>query len=956
MNMRDQKMINTDERGAALAIAIIVMAILLAFAALALSRARSEISISASDTAESRTFSAAEAALEDTTRDFATRVNNKLVLSQADIDSLKQSQVPFFSDKYIFTKDIRLVEEARPENLTKGEFQGLVSLRDKWDIIVQAKEIDTGAESIVRRRFINDRIPIFQFGAFYQDDIEVNDPPLFIFNGRIHTNGNFFTNSNGNDIRYKSKITIAGELVRDRWKNGATFISGEQSNNVYAINTAITDKQIKINEGSVTCSSTDTGGILKDITGRNFPYPKCVKNPNWLSSISKNFEGNVVVNASQLKLPIYKLKVPLVEMVRRGKNVGDKANFGGTVREVGSNEIDNGVLSKERFANKEGLRVSLADSQDRLPQCVNKNPCGVRLDGALNGGPSLGYQPLPMRGTSYKTTALNGNRFAISGRQVWIKVELIKFNPDTQKPESEDVTEDILSLGVTEPVIKNSDTQAYSATPSSLQVRDFVNNKDYTADNDSRSIIKLQRFAIEGDPINEPSGQNYKIPVIPLLSTKKYNFVARQKTCKKDGTGCANENAFAEPLGSAPVNSDESAHYKLAAFDGNISSNALQNKYKIVPFPIQLQDTREGNRSNETNNLTANYVFQNGVMSIVDIDVANLRQFLKGDFDNNMPTNTEYARNHSNQPLKAADIPQIRGWVLYFSDRRGDKNFDGRYNMEDVFPGNDELTDEDLDNDGTIIKASNSGGEAPGADSTVGAGLAAVTDHSFYRRGVRLINGKTLPGKYDYSAPATTKGFTLAAENGVYVWKDYNVNGISLASGTDSTASDKYYPQGKTGTLTGTSDGELHIPAAIVGDAVTILSNNWDDAKGFAYPNDLTKRVATDTRVRFAMIAGDPITGRSPSEGLNGKQNGGLINFKRFLESWTGDRLNYSGSLINLYNASNSNGRHKPNFATYNPPTRDWTFEESFKDPNRLPPGTPFVYFITFTGFERINE
>jgi hypothetical protein len=137
---------------------------------------------------------------------------------------------------------------------------------------------------------------------------------------------------------------------------------------------------------------------------------------------------------------------------------------------------------------------------------------------------------------------------------------------------------------------------------------------------------------------------------------------------------------------------------------------------------------------------------------------------------------------------------------------------------------------------------------------------------------------------------------------------------------------------------------------------VTILSNNWNDGQSFALPYALSSRQASDTQVRFAMLAGDPITGYSPSEGLNGSQNGGLINFKRFLESWSGDRLNYSGSLINLYNAFNNNGRHKPNGTVYNPPTRDWTFEESFKDPNRLPPGTPFVYFLTFTGFERVND
>lgn len=136
-------------------------------------------------------------------------------------------------------------------------------------------------------------------------------------------------------------------------------------------------------------------------------------------------------------------------MIRRGKTVGDLANFGGTIRAVTKDEVDDGVLSKERYANKEGLRVTLADSKDRLPQCIDKNPCGVRLDGKLSStAASLGYQPKPMRGTPvYKTTALNGNRFAIKDREVWIKVELVKFNPDTEKPETEDITEDILSLG-----------------------------------------------------------------------------------------------------------------------------------------------------------------------------------------------------------------------------------------------------------------------------------------------------------------------------------------------------------------------------------------------------------------------------------------------------------------------------------------------------------------------------
>ena len=933
--------VKKNEKGAALAITLLVMVILLGFAALALSRAASEVSISASDSTESRTFSAAEAALEDTTREFATLVENKLVITPDDAGKLEGKEVPYFNDgKYTFAKKIKQIGTSKVVTQTKGQFQGLVSLRDEWQITVTAKDTNSKVETEVRRRFFNDRIPIFQFGAFYQDDLEVNDPPLFIFNGRIHTNGNFFTNSNGSDIRYKSKITIAGELVRDRWKTGAALTTSEQSNRVYALDTADTDKQIPVGNGSVTCTS-GTGGILKDITRRGFPYPKCTANNTW-TTFSKSFEGNVVTHSKQLNLPINRSGNDLIEMIRRGKNAGDMENAGGTVKKVTEASQDSGLVSKERFANKEGLRISLADSRDKLPQCAEvlvAVPCGVRLDAPL--GTSLGYQPKSLRNVTYKTTPLNGNRLAINNREVWIKIELVSFNAETQKPETKDVTEDILSLGVTEPIIT-------SGSPSDLQV------KGYTSDTDSRSIVKLQRFAVEGEPIGEPSGENYKYGV--TIGTKKYNFVTRIKGCKKDGTSnCTSDANFASPIGSSTVNNDETYHYQLASFNGHINTDD-KDKYKIVPFPIQLQDTREGNRANSTTNLSASYVFRNGVMSLVDIDVANLRRFLKGDFNNNLPLDTPFAIKNSGQSLKSTDVPSNRGWVIYFSDRRGDEDFDGRYKMEDVNPNYDSNIDEDLDNNGTLDKPSSSNKEAPPEDSTVGAGYAAVTDHSYYRRGVRLINGKTLPGNYDSTTPSTTTGFTLASENGVYVWGDYNVQSVTVAGGTSSTTSDKYSPQGKTAQLAGTTDGNLHIPAAVIGDAVTVLSNNWQDANSFAFPNDLSKRLATDTRVRFAMLAGDPITGRSPDDGLYGSQNGGLINFKRFLESWSSDRLNYSGSLVNLYNAFNNNGRHKPNFATYNPPIRDWTFEESFKDPNRLPPGTPFVYFITFTGFERVNE
>ncbi len=935
------------ENGSAMVVALMVMTLLLGFAALVLSRTFTENAITINDTAESRSFNAAEAALEDSTRDFATVIENKLNPTATDITNLETKSVPYFSTNgYTFNKIITKITPpvgtSQVVTQTKGQFQGLVSLRDEYQIDITATDTVTGVKTQVRRRFFNDRIPIFQFGAFYQDDLEVQDPPLFIFNGRVHTNGNFFTNSNGSDIRFKSKITVAGEIIRDRWKSGAALTGSETSDNVYAPNATNVDTLLPTNRGSVTCSA-GTGGILKDITMRNFPYPNCVTNPAW-ASYSANFEGNVVSKAKVLSLPVSRINKPLIEMIRRPKNTKDQANFSGTVKTIiAATDEDDGVLSHERYANKEGLRISLADSKDKLPQCAGvTTACGVQLDGTL--GSALGYQPLAMTDVSpvYQATAVNGNRLAVSGREVWIKIELVDFDYDLLRPITKDVTQDILSLGVTEPIIDSSNSQL---TVSGM-----------TSATDSRSIVKLQHFAIQGNVI--PNGSTQYISS-QVSGSKTYNYVSRLNiptsgnstnqaaqlaACLLTPTVCA-DDAFAGTAtnGSpASINTNETAHFKVASFDGGATRKA------IVPFPIELFDVREGNRANSTTGTVTNQVYKNGVMSLVDVDVANLRYFLMGNYDGKFPVTTPFAVANGGVGLKSTDVPSNRGWVVYFSDRRGDANFDGKYDMEDVNPNYNSNVDEDIDNNGSI--EADYANEAPNQDSQDYAGYLAATDHKFYRRGVRLINAGTLPGNYDSANPTTTTGFTFASENGVYTWKNYNVTNVSVAGGTSSTTSDRYSPQG------GTTGGNLHIPASIVGDAVTVLSNNWNDGESFAIPYDLASRQATDTQVRFAMLAGDPITGYSPNEGLTGSQNGGLINFKRFLETWSGDRLNYSGSLINLFNSFNSNGRHKPNGTVYNPPYRDWTFEESFKDPNRLPPGTPFVYFLTFTGFERVND
>jgi hypothetical protein len=155
---------------------------------------------------------------------------------------------------------------------------------------------------------------------------------------------------------------------------------------------------------------------------------------------------------------------------------------------------------------------------------------------------------------------------------------------------------------------------------------------------------------------------------------------------------------------------------------------------------------------------------------------------------------------------------------------------------------------------------------------------------------VRLVNGAELP-----------KPLTVASVNPVYTQGDYNV--------TNKKA------------------------AAILADAYTILSNNWDDATS---DQTLDTRPAGDTRINVAFMTGNTVTGEGTSD-----YNGGLENLPRLLEDWNGRTLALRGSFVEMWQSRQATGAWGGSY--YSPPNRDWAFDTDFLDPNKLPPGTPRV-------------
>jgi hypothetical protein len=133
-------------------------------------------------------------------------------------------------------------------------------------------------------------------------------------------------------------------------------------------------------------------------------------------------------------------------------------------------------------------------------------------------------------------------------------------------------------------------------------------------------------------------------------------------------------------------------------------------------------------------------------------------------------------------------------------------------------------------------------------------------------------------------------------------------------------------------------------PAAILTDALTILSNNWNDTKG---ASTTSSRPAVGTTLNASFITGDTYLGA-------GKYNGGLASLPRFLESWgASNTVTILGSMVNLWQSKQATGDWSLNY--YDPPSRNWAFDTDLNDPAKQPPESPKLLVFRTLGWKQVD-
>jgi len=223
------------------------------------------------------------------------------------------------------------------------------------------------------------------------------------------------------------------------------------------------------------------------------------------------------------------------------------------------------------------------------------------------------------------------------------------------------------------------------------------------------------------------------------------------------------------------------------------------------------------------------------------------------------------------------------------------------------------------------------------------------------RHVLRLVDGSlgNVPLRTDAAATVDSPGgFTVASENPVYILGDYNSN-------TNDAA-------GRAGDTTAfAGDVAGHAAAAVIADAVTLLSNSWTDAESMqtgnvTNANNRNASIVTSYRVAisggknrtfpystastWAVYAGEPDIGT----------DGGVHNFLRYLEDWGNTTVNYKGSLVSLYYSTYNTGFYKCCNTVYDPPTRNYFFDLDFTSPGGLPPGTPMFRDVESLSFRQL--
>jgi hypothetical protein len=874
-----------------------------------------------------------------------------------------------------------------------GQDQGMVASLIPFTLQVTATRLSTAGESTnnssispsgasvnLTRTVEVALLPAFEFGVFCDGDCDYFAGPDFNFGGRVHTNGNLFL-ATGASLTFTDKIAAVGQVVLDQLENGWPTNNG-YGGNTYVPAAAGACPPAPASGPATNCSSLPagswtggfppTGGANSQWQGISTDAP--TGNPAGFNS----FIVNGLTGASKLQLPfVGSSTVGAIDIIRR-----PQAN-------------DTQLLSGSRLYGKAEIRILLADTiGDLHPErgsgsldaddvqlgitSVNGTTISVQMNYTGVGGTQYMYfgngktgsngwvaPTNPSTLTSYSWTSWpllgeitaspsNVIGAAPSTTNVWLRVEYLNNTGAWVG-----VTRQWLGYGFGRPY-NMPPTAPWGSTACTASYPSYPAGQ--CANPISPAILILQQLQTG---IGNGSGGAWETTSSDTGGTI-YNWIPINFYDSREGeprdtatrpnntTSTKNTTVYTPCSASGVMNSVELDVGNLwlwlqKASPYSSGSGALVNSSNEGGYIVYFSDQR-GMLPDPS--ATGNTLY-NRITGTAGLEDTINSASSTGAPDNHL----EAAAYYSYSPEDVSGDG--------FFDAYGEKYIGAGFGLttstyvsQPYYPIPANATTSSANQVNCNQDNENAAGTVNTLSIYVGTGSPQNNLVTGARHVLRLVDGGMSSSAVSYLPhPAVGSygdGFTIASEEPVYVWGDYN-----------SGSADPFWPSGGNPTTP-------HSAAAIIADSVTLLSNppssaaqptsgvGWTDAESFLQPGVATNRNGNTSYYRMAIAAGKsipfPEPGWATAAGLKDfGTDGGMHNFLRYLENRgaNGATVNYAGSLISMYFSQYDTGVFKCCNRVYSAPVRNYFFDTQFLNPNNLPPGTPMFQDVVSLSYHQ---
>ena len=854
-----------------------------------------------------------------------------------------------------------------------GTYAGLIGLTTPYTLTVTARTA-SGSEARLQRVVQTVGIPVFQFGVFSQMDLAFFAWPNFNFGGRVHTNGNLWlAEGNGNTLTMSQKVTAAGEVITENLENGYLTNGGGYAGTVNITNgSGVANLVVQTPQQSVLGNANYDGNI----GGYNSAFA---------GMASSVYNNNIAVAQTGVQ--------PLNLAITTASIGGQPIDL---IRWPQPNENNsNSAKLAERYYSQVSLRILLADY----------GPSGTCSDSAISSisATSLPYlaangsgntvTPVDLATLAWDKTApsTNGNSIlpyysappGLTPANIGTSVFPLPVS-DAQGGSTYQPT-DGYWVQQHYPIIKGclkidyQNSTSTTTAPVWTDVTWEILNLGYTGRN-----INPQSAATMSSTSNQ-------VPYVVALPTAQVNGQGPTAHAGVVTVGC-NDPSLNAVIRFARLRDNPSS-----ANNGGGCGTATAATNGTDFWPNVLFDTREAILQDSAP--TGNKPTAAGAMSYVELDVKNLTKWFTGQ-----------------SGTSGSNVLATNGFSVYFSDRRGEQldptppasvsttpALTGGFGYEDLVnnygcPNGLLDSGEDIESDyvngasqsptlrtygNTLGNLTSSGTSNPSMLWTINntalspaqitgtelGGIVATPSNQVYTLISSILNTNNC-GSYKWPMAEVNNAQDLRENPPIFfrrALKIVDADTINLGTcnsvpcGLTTVSENPVYVQGCFNNpgqcgMTTVNWSAASVGTSIVADAVTLLSDNWNDVNSFAFPYSWAKRTGQTTTFRVAVVAGKGVPFKQPTNGAPPADfgtDGGVHNFLRFLEGWNGT-LYYEGSLVSIYYNHQAQGIYKCCTTVYNPPARGYEFDTNFLTPSLLPPLTPMLRTVSAIGFTQM--